>query len=131
MAHKKASHPERSFGVSVGGVLCVLAALLVWRGRLGRAEIVGAIGVSLVVLGLVYPRALVLPSTLWWKFAHALGYVNARVLLTVLFAIVLTPLGLVWRLIGHDPLARDRRRFGGWTPYPSRYRDRTHYRRMF
>ena len=117
--------------MSVGGVLVLIALALAWRGRIGRAEIVGTTGAVLVVFGLAYPRALAVPSAWWWKLAHALGYVNARVLLTVLFAVALTPLGAVWRLIGHDPLARDRRRFGGWTPYPERYRDPNHYKRMF
>ncbi len=60
-----------------------------------------------------------------------LGYVNARVLLTVLFSIVLVPISFVWRLTGRDPLGRSRRQFDGWTPYPARYRDRTHFERMF
>ena len=36
----------------------------------------------------------------------ALGYVNARILLTLLFGLVLTPLGLLWRITGKDPLVR-------------------------
>ena len=124
-------NPERSFGVSVGVVMCVIAALLLWRGRVGRAEIVGGVGVVLLVAGLVAPRLLKYPSAAWWKFSRALGYVNARVLLTILFAIVLVPLSLVWRLTGTDPLARRRKRFTGWQPYPERYRDPRHYERMF
>jgi hypothetical protein len=129
--NKGPANPEKSFGVSVGLVLCVIGALLAWRGRVGRAEIVGGVGAMLLVLGLVYAPALKYPSAVWWRFAKALGYVNARVLLTVLFSIVLVPLSLVWRLIGKDPLARRRDRFPGWSAYPARYRDRKHYDRMF
>ena len=39
-------NPERSFGVSVGVVLCVIAAFLLWRGRVTRAEIVGGIATA-------------------------------------------------------------------------------------
>jgi hypothetical protein len=124
-------NPERSFGVSVGFVLSVIAALLLWRGRVARAEVLGGVGVVLLVLGLLYPRALKYPSAAWWRFSRALGYVNARVLLTVLFSLVLVPLSLVWRITGKDPLARRRDRFPGWSPYPARYRDRTHYQRMY
>jgi len=128
---KGPGNPERSFGVSVGVVLLVIAAILWWRGRVPRAEVVGAIGCLLLVAGLVAPRVLKYPSAAWWKFSRALGYVNARVLLTILFAIVLVPLSLVWRLTGTDPLARKRQRFTGWRPYPERYRDPRHYERMF
>ncbi len=36
---KGPKNPERSFGISVGGVLIVIALALWWRGRVGRAEI--------------------------------------------------------------------------------------------
>jgi|SRR5215831_2850028 len=128
---KGPKNPERSFGVSVGAVLCVIAIVLAWRGRMTRAEWVGAVGAVLLVLGLVRPSLLKWPSAVWWRLASGLGYVNARVLLTVLFGLVLTPLGLVWRITGKDPLARRRRTWHGWSAYPSRYQDRQHYERMF
>ena len=129
--NKGPKNPERSFGVSVGIVLLAIAAALVWRGRVGRAEILGAVGAVLLVCGLVYPPILRVPSALWWRFSRALGHVNARVLLTVLFSVVLTPLSVVWRLTGKDPLARRRDRWPGWSTYPTRYRDRHHYTRMY
>ena len=124
-------NPERSFGMSVGGVLCLIALAFVWRGRVARAEMVGGAGAVLLVLGFVRPSLLKWPSAAWWRFAKALGYVNARILLTVLFGLVLTPLGLVWRVTGKDPLSRRRERWGGWSAYPARYRDRKHYERMY
>lgn len=128
---KGPGNPERSFGLSVGVVLCALAALLWWRGRAGRAEVAGGVGAALVVAGLVHPRLLRYPSAAWWRLARLLGYVNARVLLTLLFAIVLVPLSIIWRLTGKDPLERRRRGWTGWSPYPARYRDARHYERMF
>jgi len=122
---------ERSFGLSVGGVLIVIAALLVWRGRVTRAEIVGVIGAVLVVGGAFAPKLLKWPSDLWWAFAMALGWVNARVLLSVLFFLILSPLGLLWRLTGRDPLSLRRSSYPGWTPYPERLRRREHFEHMF
>ena len=127
----KPKNPERSFGVSVGGVLLFIAALLVWRHRVGRAEVVGAIGGVLLVLGLVSPALLKWPSAAWWRFSHVLGYVNARILLTLLFSVILVPLSLVWKVLGKDPLMRSRGQFPGWTPYPARYADRKHFERLF
>ena len=128
---KRRTTPERQFGTSVGLVLLFIAALLWWRSRITRAEVIGAIGAVLFVLGVLQPTLLKWPSALWWRFARALGYVNARVLLTILFTIVLVPVSILWRLIGKDPLARRRAKFEGWVPYPARYRDRTHFERMF
>jgi hypothetical protein len=122
---------ERSFGLSVGGVLLLIAGVLVWRGRPGAAELVGAIGAVLVILALVRPSLLKWPRAGWMRLALALGYVNARVILTLAFVLVLTPMGLIWRLIGRDPLGRSRRRWLGWVPHHARYRSAEHYRRMY
>lgn len=122
---------ERSFGISVGTVLLLIAAVLVWRGRMMTAEIMGGTGAVLLVLGLTAPRLLKWPSAVWWRFAMLLGYVNSRIILTVAFAIVLTPLGLLWRLMGRDPLSLRRRNWPGWSPYPARYRNADHFTRMY
>jgi hypothetical protein len=124
-------NPERSFGVSVGAVLLVMALVLWWRGRVGRAEILAVVGGVLLFFGLVQPRLLKWPSAAWWKFSGVLGYINARILLTLMFSLLLVPVSLLWRLTGKDPMARRRSKFEGWTPYPARYRDRTHFERMF
>ena len=122
---------ERSFGVSVGGVLIAIAAFLAWRARIDRAAVLGSIGALLVVLGLTAPRLLKYPSMVWWKFAMVLGYVNARVILTIAFLIVLTPVGMAWRLINHDPLTRKRANWRGWSPSPPRFNDPDHFTRMY
>lgn len=122
---------DRQFGRSVGTVLVLLAGALFWRGRPVAAAVAGAIGVTLVVLGTLWPRTLKCPSAAWWAFAMALGWVNARVILTVIFVLVLTPLGLLWRLIGRDPMARRRATSPGWSRYPARYSDPQHFTRMF
>lgn len=132
MRKKPAPHfKERSFGLSVGGVLLAVAAYMVWRGRTGSATITGGIGAVLLVLGLTYPPLLKYPSAAWWKMAMVLGYVNARVILTIAFALVLSPMGIVWRLIGKDPLARRRENWPGWTATPERFRSPNHFTRMY
>jgi hypothetical protein len=131
VSRKGPANPERSFGLSVGTVLVLIAAFLAWRGRMPPAQIVGGIGAVLVVLGAVRPTLLKWPSAVWWRFALFLGHVNARIILTLIFALALTPIGLIWRAIGRDPLARRRQRWRGWSSYPARYRDRNHYNKMY
>ena len=125
---KSPANPERAFGLSVGTVLLLIAAFGVWRGRILTAEVVGSL---LVVLGYLRPKWLYWPSKAWWRMALALGYVNARVILTVVFGLLFIPMSLVWRIIGRDPMSRRRANWQGWTAYPPRYRDRNHYSRMY
>lgn len=129
--NKGPKNPERSFGLSVGTVLILIAAFLVWRGRMTAAPIAGSIGAVLVALGYLQPRLLRWPSAVWWKIAMVLGYVNTRVILSIAFFLVLTPIGVIWRLIGRDPLVRKRSSWAGWTAHPERYRDRSHFTRMY
>ncbi len=128
---KTHANPERAFGLSVGTVLILIAAFAVWRERYLAAEILGGVGAVLVVLGYLKPLWLYWPSKAWWRMALALGYVNARVILTVAFGVLLVPMSVAWRLIGRDPMARRQANWRGWTEYPPRYRDRNHYSRMY
>jgi hypothetical protein len=42
----------------------------------------------------------------WMVFVRGLAWLNARIILTVVFYLILTPVGLVRRLLGYDPLNR-------------------------
>ena len=123
---------ERSFGLTVGTACALFAALGLWRGHLVVAKGMGIAAVLLLVPALLRPSLLAGPAALWTKFSHGLGWVNARVLLSALFLLVLTPLAVVLRAVGWDPLRlRHARRGSGWVPCPARHRDPKHYERMY
>jgi hypothetical protein len=64
----------------------------------------GAVGVLLVVLARLRP-SLVRPLAAGWAvLGHALGRVTTPILLAVVFALVIVPLGLALRLLGKDLL---------------------------
>jgi hypothetical protein len=96
----------RKTALLVGGVLMLIAAWNYHRGRMTVVEIFGALGVLLVVAGVAVPPAARAFHVGWMKLAHALGWVNSRVLLTILFYGVFTPYGFLSRLTGRDPLRR-------------------------
>jgi len=132
-AGRKARREGRSFGLAVGGVLALAGAWWLYRGRFPKAAPwVLAAGAFLVLLAAVAPAALAGASRLWLRFGEALSYVTTRIVLGVVFYIVLTPLGVLRRLLGGDPLGR-RTPEGGtfWRPYPARQRDPHHYEKMY
>ena len=56
--------------------------------------------------GMLWPAAL-RPFYRWWtRLGQTLGWINTRVILTLLHAILVTPLGVAMRLLGRDPMAR-------------------------
>ncbi len=123
-------HPpgERAFGLSVGSVCLAAALLVLWRGRLAVAAPLFAVGILLVVCGYFAPSVLRVPNRVWWRFAQALGWVNTRIILTVFFGLVLTPVGVVMRMLGRNPL-RARDALTNWSP--ARRRDARHYEHLF
>jgi hypothetical protein len=121
---------ERSFGLGVGGVCVGLAGLFWWRGSPTIGLVLLATGTLLVGFGLVAPMALRVPNRVWWQVAQVVGWVNTRILLTVFFAVVLTPVGVVMRVFGRNPL-RGAAAGTNWAPYPVRRRDTQHYERQF
>jgi hypothetical protein len=126
-----AQHPrpgERSFGLTVGAGFLGLAGIAWWRGHLTTSSTFAAIGAVLALAGLAAPRLLVVPSRIWWRIAQALGWVNSRVLLTVVFIAVLTPIGVVRRLLGKHAL---RGETGATNWASARPRQPAHYDRMF
>ena len=121
----------RSFGFTVGGVLAAIAVFSLWRRHIVRAEIVAGVSGALLAAALIRPASLSLLARGWGRVGHALGWINSRVLLTVLFVLVLWPVGVVTRRFGSDPLGRRRSAGSYWSAYSTRSRDPGHYERMF
>lgn len=67
----------------------------------------------LVTAGILAAFALVLPGWLdpvyrvWMRFAMALGWVNTRIILSLIFFLVFLPVGLIMRMF-NDPMRRAR-----------------------
>ena len=122
---------EKEFGLVVGGVFALLGLWWIYRGKfLSPAYVLAIVGPALVFFGFVAPRLLVAPRKAWMKLAEALAFVSTRIILGLIFFLVLTPIGLIKRAMGWDPLHR--RAASGesfWLPYPPR--DRSHYEKMY
>ncbi len=86
--------------------LALLAGLGVWRGHTILPGVLGALAILLAGLALVAPSLLGPVHRLWMQVAHAMGWFNTRVLLGVVYFVVMTPTGIVMRLLGRDPLDR-------------------------
>ncbi len=129
----KSLRAEREFGLIVGGVLVLLSTWWLYRGKFATlSPITLPLGGLLIVLALVFPRALVLPNRAWMAFAEALSFVTTRVILAVVFFGIVTPIGVIKRMFGWDPLHRRADRSGSyWRPYTERQKDPRHYEKMF
>jgi hypothetical protein len=130
---KQSLRAEKEFGLIVGGVMALVGAWWLYRGKFTSvAHVALPLGVVLMVMGLAIPRALKLPNRLWMRFAELLSFVTTRIILAFVFFVVITPIGLVKRALGWDPLHR--RASGGdsyWHAYSERQLNPRHYEKMF
>ena len=126
------SRQARKTALSVGVALLAAAAWSFWRGHSGRAEFFGGAGACLIVLGIVAPQLTLPFHVAWMKFATALGYINSRVILSIMYYGVLAPVGLVMRVAGRDPLNRRRKPAESyWIPRPKPRQDHEQFERLF
>ena len=86
--------------------LALLAGLGVWRGHTVLPGVLGGLAILLAGLALVAPSLLGPVHRVWMQVADALGWFNTRVLLGLVYFLVMTPTGIVMRLLGRDPLDR-------------------------
>ena len=129
----RVNRAEREFGLIVGGVFVLLGSWWFYRGKFLNAAYVFTIGGSaLILFGVFAPRLLVIPRKGWMKLAEGMAFVSSRIILAIVFFLVLTPIGLVKRAMGWDPLQRRAgSRDSFWEPYSERQRDPRHYERMY
>lgn len=124
---------EREFGLIVGGILTLLSIWWFYRARnLSVAQVTLPLGALLVLLGIVFPKALIWPNRGWMLLAEGLSFVMTRIILGLVFFLIVTPIGVIKRLSGWDPL--NRRASGSasyWRPYSERQRDVRHYEKMY
>ena len=62
------------------------------------------LGIISLILAISKPILLLYPYKAWMKLGHILGWINSRIILGLVFLIVLQPIALIMRILGHDPL---------------------------
>ncbi len=108
----------RRFGLELGGLLVVLAlgTIAAHRGLSpgARTPALLGVGIALAVLGWLAPPALRAPWWAWTALGAVLGAVTTRVVLTLAFFFVVTPVGVLLRLRGWDLLDSQGTRASYW-----------------
>ncbi len=107
----------RKFGLLVGGVFAALGIVWLLRSKAFGPWLL-APGVALILLGALWPKVLKPAYLVWMALAIVLGFLVSQVLLSLIFFLVITPLGLIARCAGKDFLNRrlDRRVASYWMP---------------
>ena len=98
----------RSFGLITGAIFVVLFGLL-FPFILKRAIPL----LPWVVAGVLWFSALAFPNSLrmvyvgWMKVGNVLGWINTRIILGAMYYLIVTPMSVVMRVLGYDPMAKN------------------------
>ena len=96
-----------------GLFLVIFGGMAGWRWLHGRHDtstiLLGAAAVIVGIPGMIAP-ALVRPIyTGWMIAAFPIGWTVSRIILGAIFYVVITPIGMIFRLSGRDAMQRKRR----------------------
>jgi len=94
---------NRSFGI----VFFIVFLLIALYPLINSEEIrIWSVIISLIflVLGLLKSKILTPLNKLWFKFGILLGKVISPLIMSIIFFLVVTPIGLIMRLLGKDLL---------------------------
>lgn len=116
----------------VAFVLLLIGLWSFYRGRTTVPLIVSSIGGLLILMALLLPALTRRFHVAWMGVAGVLGWINSRILLSLVFYILFVPYNLVSRLIRRDPL--NRRKPSGesyWIPRETTRQTKGQFERLF
>ena len=97
----------REFALVTSGVVVGLFGLLLpWLFNLGWPSWPWILAAVLSTLGFITPMALQPVYKLWMRFGLILSKITTPIIMGLVFFLVITPTGLIRRLLASDPLAR-------------------------
>ena len=94
----------RRFGLTVGIAFIALALVLWWRDHDVPAIVGASLGGLFLLSALVIPGRLGPVQSGWMRLALAISKVTTPVLMAIVYFIVITPIGLMRRLLGKSPV---------------------------
>ena len=118
MAHRSSARLSpregRSFAFTLTGAFAVLAAVSWWRAHPRASVIFGAVAGVLLLAGLAVPTRLGPVRDAWMGLAHAISKVTTPIFMGAVYFLVITPSGIIRRLVGGNPLRHSHGKASGW-----------------
>ncbi|RJP68730.1 MAG: hypothetical protein C4532_12195 [Candidatus Abyssobacteria bacterium SURF_17] len=108
---------SREQAKDTGMALTLICLLLAYYLRNERFMALSAV---LLVADMVWPKIFLYPARVWFGAAHLIGAVVSRVVLTVLFCALVTPVGFVRRMMGADPMQQKKWKKGTASVFKTR-----------
>ena len=122
----------RNFGFIIGIILLIISGFFFWKEK-ESFQIFLAIGIFLFLIAIFIPRVLKPFFWIWMIFAIILGWFMTRLILSLLFYVVFTSIGLTLRLFGKQflELRWDKSKESYWNFRTNEHLKKENYEKQF
>ena len=122
----------RNFGITIGIILLIISGFLFWKEK-ESFQIFLAIGITLFLTAIALPSVLKPVYWIWMIFAIILGWFMTRVILSLLFYVVFTSIGLTLRFFGKQflELRWDKSKESYWNFRTNEHLQNKNYEKQF
>ena len=129
---KSTTRELREFGVTMGAILIVFADVAMLREKAFGPYVLAA-GFVFFALGLTFSAALKPLQKVWMGLGLVLGFFVSRIILSIIFFGLVTPIGLLMKLFGRDILDEriDKNRASYWHERPATEKAKTSYENQY
>ena len=122
----------RNFGVAVGIIFLIISGFLFWKGN-ESFQIFLIVGITFLLTTVAIPVILKPVYWIWMIFAVVLGWFMTRLILSLLFYIIFTSIGLTFRLFGKQflELHWDNSKESHWNSRTNEHLQNKNYEKQF
>jgi len=122
----------RKFGITIGGLFTVIGIILIILNAKHKLMFSG-LGFLFIFLGLTVPKTLKWIYKLWMGLSVVLGFFSTRIILSLLFYFVLTPIKFLYKFTSKSflDLKIDKSTTSYWRKRPPVMFDKSHYEKQF
>jgi saxitoxin biosynthesis operon SxtJ-like protein len=121
----------RRFGLTVGAAFAVFAGIAWWRAHPTVSTVLGSLGGVLILAGLIIPTLLGPVERAWMGLAHLISKVTTPIVMGVMYLLVITPVGVLRRRLGGNPLVHAPAERSFWRTRPENGRRTASLSRQF
>ena len=94
---------NRKFGLIVGAAFLLIGLIRSYKtGHINYT--LPCSGIALILCGLLFKARLTPLRILWEKVGNVLGYINSLIILTVIYFVIVSPIGILKRVLKKDAL---------------------------
>ncbi len=116
------------------GMLCLVSLIPIWLQHWNKAYVLWGLALIVFLLpAITFPALLGPVYRGWMKFALVLGRFNSRIILSIVFYLMFTPISLFFKIVRRDSLNRKIRKDGEtyWIDRSQEEYNPKHFERQF